>query len=184
MNEVVKTIKSRRCVRQYKPEQISDSDIQTLMDAAILAPNAMCQQKWHFSVIQNKDLLNKMVAVTRENMKSVEFFARRVEDPNYSPFFQAPAVIYVTADSKARFAVIDCSLAAENILLAAESLGIAACIMTSSEFLFASEKGKALKKEMGIPEGYEHVCAISLGYKIGPGPEARPRNKEVYNIVK
>jgi len=184
MNEVIKTIKIRRCIREYKTDQVKEADLKEILEAAILAPNAMCQQKWHFSVVQNQELMKKLVSAIRENMKSIPFFAQRCEDPNYSPFFQAPTLIFVSADSKVRFAPLDCALAAQNILLAAESLGLSTCIMTSSDLLFASDKGRALKNEIGIPEGYEHVCAITLGYRAVPIPEARPRDKSVYNIVK
>ena len=47
-----------------------------------------------------------------------------------------------------------------------------------------AKKGKAIKKEMGIPEGYTHVCAIALGYKEGESPVARPRNKDAVAYVK
>ena len=58
MNETIKFIKSRRSIRKYKEKQIEDSDVQTILDCAIHAPNAMNQQKWHFTVIQNKAMLN------------------------------------------------------------------------------------------------------------------------------
>ncbi len=83
-------------------------------------------------------------------------------------------MILITADKTARFAEIDCALTAENILIAAESLGLGSIIMTSTEFLFKSEKGEQLKKELGIPEGYEHVCTIALGYE----DENRRQNQE------
>jgi len=186
MNETLNVIKNRRSIRQFKDKQIAASELQAILECAIYAPNAMNQQKWHFTVIQNKDFLRRMVSITKENMMNsgIEFLAKRAGDPNFNPFFNAPTVIFVTADEKARFAQIDSALAAQNILLAAESLNIGSHIMTSSEFLFMSEKGKVLKKEMGIPEGYTHVCAIALGYKEGENPEAPPRNKDVINYIK
>jgi nitroreductase len=186
MNETVNIIKNRRSIRQFKDQQITDSELQTIMECAILAPNAMNQQKWHFSVIQNKDFLKKMVNITRENMMNsgVEFLAGRAKDPNFSPYFNAPTVIFVTAEEKTRFSQIDAALAAQNIIIAAESYNIGTHIMTSTEFLFASEKGQAIKKEMGIPDGYTHVCAIVLGYKEGETPVARPRNKDAITYIK
>ena len=186
MNETVNVIKNRRSIRQFKDQQIPDSILHTIMECAILAPNAQNQQKWHFSVIQNKDSLKRMVNITKDNMLSsgVEFLAGRAKDPGFNPYFNAPTVIFVTADEKARFSQIDAALAAQNILIAAESHNIGSHIMTSSEFLFTSEKGRAIKKEMGIPDGYTHVCAIALGYKESESPVARPRNKDVVTYVK
>jgi nitroreductase len=186
MNETVNIIKNRRSIRQFKDDQIPDPELQNIMECAILAPNAMNQQKWHFSVIQSKDFLKKMIDITRENMinSGVEFLAGRARDPNFNPYFNAPTVIFVTAEENTRFSQTDAALAAQNILIAAESYNIGSHIMTSTEFLFASEKGKAIKKEMGIPEGYTHVCAIVLGYREGEPPAARPRNKDVITYIK
>ncbi|MBN1190553.1 MAG: nitroreductase family protein [Dehalococcoidales bacterium] len=186
MNETVKTIQNRRSIRQFQERQIGDAELQDIMECAVMAPNAMNQQKWHFSVIQDKDLLRRIAEITIENMlnSGIDFFAARAQDPKFNPFFKAPTVIFVTADEKVRFAQLDAALAAENILIAAESLSVSSLIMTSSDLLFASQEGKALKKEMGIPEGYIHVCTILLGYREGEIPTARPRDKEVITYIR
>ncbi len=185
VNETLTVIRERRSIRAYKPEQISDSELDAILEAAICAPNAMNQQKWHFTVIQNKDLLQKITEVARENMKSgPEFMAKRAASPDFSPFFHAPTVIVITADSEARFVQIDCAASAQNIALAAKSLGIGSCLMTSPELIFSSEKGQELLKELGVPEGYKHVCTVTLGYTDGENPSPKPRNKEVISYLR
>jgi len=185
MNETLAVIKRRRSIRKYKPEQIADSELQAILEAAIWAPSAMNQQKWHFTVIQDKDFLQEITDVARERMKSgPEPMAKRAADPNFSPFFHAPTVIVISGDSNARFIQLDCALAAENIVLAAESLNIGSCVMTSPELIFSTEKGQALLKKMGVPDGYKHVCTVTLGYVEGDRPEPRPRNREVINYLR
>jgi nitroreductase len=56
LNQTLTVIMNRRSVRTYKPAQISDTELQTIMEAAINAPNGMNQQKWHFTVIQDKGM--------------------------------------------------------------------------------------------------------------------------------
>jgi nitroreductase len=126
-----------------------------------------------------------MVKILKENMinSGTEFLAERAKDPDFNLFGNAPTVILITADKTVRFAEIDCALAAENILIAAESLGLGSHIMTSTELLFTSEKGKELQKELGVPDGYEHVCVIALGYK-DERPATKPRRKDVINYIK
>ena len=63
LNETLQIIQQRRSVRKYKPEQIKDSELQAILQAAIYAPSAINQQKCHYTVIQNKDLLNQMVVI-------------------------------------------------------------------------------------------------------------------------
>lgn len=185
MNETLRVIKRRRSIRKYKPEQIANSELESVLEAAILAPNAMNLQKWHFTVIQNKDILQKITDVARESMKSgPERMAKRAASPDFSPFFHAPTVIVITGDSTSRFVKLDCSLAAQNIVLAAESLNIGSCIMTSPELIFKSEKGQKLLEELGVPEGYTHVCTVTLGYRDGDRPPAKPRKKDVVSYIR
>lgn len=185
MNETLSVIKRRRSIRSYRPGQISDSELEAVLEAAICAPSAMNQQKWHFAVIQSKDMLKKITDVAREVMKSgPEPVAKRAASPDFSPFFHAPTVIVITGDLTGRFVQIDCSLAAQNIVLSAESLNIGSCIMTSPDLVFKSENGKGLLKELGVPEGYNHVCTVALGYRDGDSPPAKPRNTEVFSYIK
>jgi nitroreductase len=186
MNETIKVIKSRRSIRKYQAKQITDPEVQMVLDCAIYAPNARNQQMWHFTVIQDKEMLNRMVAIIKENIMNsgIEFLIERASTPDYNTFYNAPTVVLVTGDEKAPFVLFDCGAAAQSIALAAKSLNIGSCVMTSSAFLFASEKGMKLKKELGIPEGYNHMCAVALGYPDGENPEAPPRNKEVIHYIK
>jgi nitroreductase len=186
MNETIKVIKGRRSIRKYKAKQITDSEIQKILDCAIYAPNARNQQIWHFTVIQNKDMLNRMVDIIKENIMNsgIEFLIEKASAPDYNTFYNAPTVVLVTGDEKNRLVQFDCGAAAQNIALAAKSLNIGSCVMTSSGFLFASEKGNRLKKELGIPKGYNHVCAVALGYQDCEDPEVPTRNQDVINYIK
>jgi nitroreductase len=71
MNETLKTIESRRSIRRYKLEQI--------LNTAIYAPSAVNQQKWRFTVIQNKDMLDRMVGIIKTNIirANAGFLAQR-----------------------------------------------------------------------------------------------------------
>ena len=185
MNEFVRIICNRRSVRQYKAKQISDADLTQILDAALAAPNAMNQQKWHFTVVQDKVTLERMAAIIKENMinSGNDLLANRASVPGYNTFYNAPTVILISADEKAKFVQIDCGAAAQNIALAAESLFLSSCIITSSSYLFSSQKGEELKKKLGIPAGYSHICSIALGYREGANPVAPPRNDRVITYI-
>jgi nitroreductase len=186
MNEALRVICNRRSVRQYKAKQIPDMELNQILDAALAAPNAMNQQKWHFTVIQDKVMIDRMVAIIKETMmkSGIDLLATRASIPGYHTFHNAPTVILISADDKSKFIQIDCGAAAENIALAAESLLISSCIITSSAFLFSSEKSEEMRKKLGIPHGYSHVCSVALGYKEGANPVAPPRNESVINYIK
>ena len=76
------SIKRRRSIRAYRPEQIANQELEAILEAAIWAPSAMNQQKWHFTVIQNKDMLQRITDVAREIMKAgPERMAQRAASP-------------------------------------------------------------------------------------------------------
>ena len=185
-NETLKVIRNRRSIRQYKAQQISDAEVQAIVEAAIYAPTAMNLQGWHFSVIQNKTLIEKLRSSMKENMRQsgVEAQVQSANDPAFNPFYNAPTMIVISAEKGSRFAQIDGGIAAENIALAATSLNIGSCIMTSSAMAYAGENAAALKQEAGFPQGYEHVCTIALGYIDGEIPIAPTRKSGSVNYVK
>ena len=87
---------------------------------------------------------------------------KRVKDPIYHTFCNAPTVILISADKTDP--QIECGLAAQNIMLAAESLHIGSCFILSSGILIKTEKGNALKKELAIPINYNYVYTIARIY--------------------
>ena len=186
MNETLTVIKNRRSIRKYRAEPIGDSELQSIMEAAIHAPNAMNQQKWHFTIIQDKAMFDKMLSIVKANVMNsgIEFLIKRASSPDFDIFHKAPTVVLITADEKAHFTEVECGAAAENIALAAESMNIGSCLIGMSQFLFASDKADEIKKELGIPEGYKFIISVALGYKEVENPPAPPRNKDVINYIK
>lgn len=65
MNEIIKNILNRRSVRKYKKEQIKIEELQAILEAGKYAPSAMNQQSWHFTVVQNKEVLRKIDEATK-----------------------------------------------------------------------------------------------------------------------
>jgi nitroreductase len=126
-----------------------------------------------------------MRASMKDNMRNTGVAAHiaRADDPAYIPFYNAPTVILISAEAGSRFAQIDGGIAAENIALAAESLNIGSVIMTSSAMVFTGANAAELEKELGLPDGYAHVCTIALGYKA-ESPITPERKSGLVNYVK
>ena len=185
MNETITVIKNRRSHRKYKPEQISEAEFQAILESAVHAPSAMNQQRWHFTVIQDKATLEKLVNIIKENIinSGNEMMAKRASTPDFNPFYDAPTLVLITADETAPFTQIDCGAAAENIALAAESLNIGSCLIAMSGFIFESDSADEVKKELGIPEGYKHVISVALGYKENENPPTPQKKTDVINYI-
>lgn len=186
INEILEVIRQRRSIRFYDSRQVTEEALSAILETALFAPTAMNQQKWHFSIVQSKSVLAKMDRIVKENKQGskISYFVKNIEEKDYHSYYQAPTVVVISGEKKARFVEIDCGAAAQNMTLAAESFGIGSCIMTSSEFLFHSMEGQAMKKILGIPEGYEHVCCVTLGYKRSEKIAAPPRNREVFSYIR
>jgi nitroreductase len=146
----------------------------------------MNQQKWHFTIIQNRETLEKLAKTAVENMlkSPIPFFVERAKDPNFNVFNRAPTVVVITADEKAGFTDLDCGMAAQNITLAAESLEINSCVMGLPSAIFEGDNADAIKKELGIPAGYRFVISIALGYRDMETPPAPPRNRDIINYIR
>ncbi len=186
MNPTLEVIQSRRSIRKYRQAQITEAELEQLLQAAIYAPSARNQQKWHFSVIQDCTLLDRMVPAIKDGIlrSGNEFLMQRVSDPAYHTFYHAPTVILISADENSVSAQIDCGAAAENIALAGESLNIGSCLITSSHWAFASDNDKSFARQLGIPDGYTHILSIAIGYKAEPNPPAPERNLNVVTYLR
>jgi nitroreductase len=98
-------------------------------------------------------------------------------------YYKAPTVILVSGKKEAIAPLVDASAAIQNMLIAAESLGIGACWIGFAKFYFT---GPDQYRKLGIPEGYEVLYGVSLGYKP-EGPVAKPparKNEKFYNVIK
>ncbi len=173
MNEAIKNIYERRSVRSFLPKQITKEELTTVLEAGIQAPSAMNRQSWYLLGVQNPAYV--------EGIRKLCVKARGM-DENDNPFYGAPTIILVFGSGNHELAVRDGSLALQNMMLAAHSIGLGSVWINCVNDAFVTEEGKALAKEMGLPEGYEPVGSLAIGLSDG----AKPRDKVVekkYKIV-
>jgi nitroreductase len=185
MNETIKTILNRRSTRAYKAEQIKEEELNAILEAGEFAPSAINEQPWNFTVIQNKELLNKINNACKEMFikSGNKMFADRAKDENFSVLYNAPTFIIVSGAPNTIAPQVDCALALENIFLAAESLNIGSCWINAPINLLNSEDGKSLKSELKIPADYTTYAAGAFGYKAMDASPA-PRKENMINIIK
>lgn len=182
-NEVIKTIRSRRSTRKYKELQITKEELQTIITAGIQAPSANNSQSWHFTVIQNKDMINAMSDKTKEVMLSSD--NKNIVNFAKSPvniFYNAPTVIIVSGKKEVESSLVDCSAAIENMLLACESIRLGAVWIGFVRYLFTLSDEV---KKLNLPDGYEAFYAVSIGYKSDDSiSDPLKRNIDVVNYIK
>lgn len=185
-NETLKIIKNRRSTRSFKEEQIKDEELQTVLEAGLYAPSAMNQQAWHFTVVQDKEILDAISYNSKEVAKQIdnEHIQNLANNDKFNVFYGAPTVVIVSGDENAFLIDADCAAATENMLIAAESIGLGSCWVNFSMFVFNGEKSEQCKQRLGIPAGFKPYYSVALGYKTVGAINAPARKENTINYIK
>lgn len=191
MNELTELIVSRRSVRKFKTEQITEECLQAILKAGIYAPNGINAQRWHFTVIQNEDILKELNVLVRKafaknvdsDNKIIKMTANAARNDKYSFYYGAPTVILVSSDVANQNAIADCVCAVENILLAAYAEGLGSVYINQPTWFDNEPEIRELLTKTGVPKN-DHVCAsAAIGYIDGK-PGKAIRNEDVVSYIR
>ena len=177
-NETLETIRRRRSTRAYLPKQVADEEVQAVVEAGLCAPSGG-GGAWHFTVVQNAKLIGRMdrAAKLYASACGLPWLEQLGKDEAFHSVYHAPTVVLVSGDEQNICAVPDTAAATENMLLAAESIGLGACWGYFVTQCFLGGEGDALRQELSIPAGYTVYTSVMLGYRAGevpPAPEHGP----------
>ena len=168
MNDTLRILKARRSCKSYQDRQITDAELDAVLEAGTYAPTGRNQQSPILVAIQDKETIARLSRMNAAIMGA-----------DIDPFYGAPTVVAVLADKNWPTRVYDGSCVMENMMIAAESLGLGARWIHRAKEEFESEEGKALLRAWGIQGEYEGIGHCLLGYWAGEKPAAPPR-KEGY----
>lgn len=144
--DTIKTIRDRRSIRKYKPDEVTDGDLHTILESGRWAPSASNKQPWHFIIIRDQGMRNKLADIH-----------------NYGRFMrESPVVIVVLGDpaKHPRYHLADGHQAVQNMLLTAHSLGLATCWMGVRDTAYEPQFREALD----VPHELRIICSVSLGH--------------------
>lgn len=170
--ELTEAIRLRRSVRKYKSDRIPEQVIKELVELAAWAPSGSNGQPWIFVVVENREYLQNLSDRAKtfllERIKAapaLERYQGVLSNPQFNIFYDAPTLVLICGDTNAHTFRNDCSMAAQNLMLSAWERGVGSCWIG-----FATGIGNApdVKRELKIPEEYELVAPIVLGYPDGP----------------
>ena len=171
--EGLKMLEERRSCRAYKPEQITEEQLQAVLRAGTYAPTGMGRQSPIIVAVQDRqtiDTLNRMNAQIMGN-------------PEANPFYGAPTVLIVLADRSIPTHFYDGCCVMDNLLNAAEAAGLGACWIHRAREEFESDEGKAMLAQWGIEGDYVGIGHCILGYREGDRPAPAPRTENsVYYV--
>ena len=180
----IEAIHTRYSCRAFTDRRPSDEDLRTIAEAAVAAPSGMNRQLWRIVVVKNEELLRDLGI---EGMKNLAAYPDkgaydRIMSRGGKLYYNAPCMIVVpiAKAEKADAELFDCGIVAENIALAATSLGIDNLICGLAAFSFAGEKRAEFIRRLEFPDGYEIGIAVLLGYAANLG--GKPHEPDLSKI--
>ena len=190
MNEIMKTIMHRRAIRRFDERQIEEDVLQEILQAGLYAPSAGGRQGVIFAVCQDREVNERLGKIKRANshprMASGSNYVSKeqpsiADDPNLTnAFYDAPTVITMFAPKDFLFSVDDCAAVAENMMLAADSMGVGSCYVGQGWTAFADPYGQEILNKWEIPVDRYAVMQLLLRYpREGDAhPAAKPRKAD------
>ncbi len=161
MNETVRTILSRRSVREFTDEEIPEKQLEMILKCGYYAPSGHNMQTWQFTVIRDHDkieALKELVGRVAEEQKVVLYG------------FENPKVlILISNDKRNPNGIQDSSCAAENMMLAAQSYGIGSTWINVLRTLCDEPEIREVLDSYGIPANHNVWAMVALGYPKAPG---------------
>lgn len=194
MKTVMEAIMHRRAIRRFEEKQVEEESLQQILEAGLYAPSAGGRQGVIFAVCQDKEVNERLGKIKRANsnphMATGSSFVSReqpsiADDPNLTnAFYGAPTVITFFAPKNFLFSVDDCATAAENMMLAADSLGIGSCYIGEGRTAFADPYGREILHRWNIRTDYHAVMQLLLGYPREGDRHPEPKQRKEGRVLR
>lgn len=194
MKSVMEAILHRRAIRRFDTRQVGEAELKQILDAGLYAPSAGGRQGPLFVVCQDAQVNLRLGRIKRANshphMATATSYVSKeqpsiADDPTLTnAFYDAPTVITIFAPKNFLFAAEDCAVAAENMMLAADALGIGSCYIGQGWTAFADPYGQEILQTWGIRTDYCAVMQLLLGYPRAGDPHPTPKPRKEGRILR
>jgi nitroreductase len=184
MNEVIKAIHERKSVRRFLPDQLKDDAIMAIIEAGNQAPSGHNTQPVCSTVVQNPELIRHINDAAKGVLRGsdVEWIRKFGESERYHLLHNAPTVVIISVKEGIYSPVADASAAIENMLLAAQSLGIGSVWIGLISAYFQLEEAR---ETLRIKDGFNPLYAVCLGYEDPAKVLQKPaRHDVVYEWIR
>ena len=173
--ELFEAIKGRRSIRSYTEEEVTDEELNVMLEAAIRAPSPCNKQSWRFVFVRKPETIEKLYKAASYSTQHQIF----VKKAKVVIVVCSDLNIYKTFPHKERalslFTIQETAAATQLLLLAAHALGLGACWVS----LFSDEQ---VKEALNLPQGIRPMIMIPLGHtKSKTNPKSRKPLKDVVN---
>ena len=194
MPDVLQTIAHRRAIRRFDARQIDEEALQKILQAGLYAPSAGGRQGVLLVICQDREVNLRLGRIKRANshprMATGNNYVSReqpsiADDPKQTnAFYDAPTVITLFAPKNFLFAAEDCAVTAENMMLAADALGIGSCYIGQGWTAFADPYGQEILKKWAIPIDRYAVMQLLLGYPRAGDAHPTPKPRKSGRVLR
>ena len=179
VNPVLSSIMARRSIRKYLDKPVEHEKLEIIVKCGINAPSGMNRQPWIVRVVEDQKLIADVTEVFKQ--ENPEQVARDKDFKNM--FRNAPNLICVCTPAKGG-GELDAGLLGENMMLAAQSMGLGTCCLGGPvRFLLSNEKCKFFLDRLDIPADYKLNYILAIGYP-DEQPNAKPRDASKVKYIK
>lgn len=167
MNEAIQNILTRRSIRDFTNRPVTRDILETLLECGMQAPSGHNMQTWRFTVLQDAARIAALKTTARDVAKRNKVYFYGFNNP--------VALILVSNDRRNRDGVQDCSCAAQNIMLAAHSLGLGSVWLNPLMTICDEPEIRSMLRAFDVPDEHIVWATIALGY---PAQEGRLLEKK------
>ena len=179
VNPVLSNIMARRSIRKYLDKPVEHEKLEAVVKCGINAPSGMNRQPWIVRVVEDQKLIADVTEVFKQ--ENPEQVAREKDFKNM--FRNAPNLICVCTPANGG-GELDAGLLGENMMLAAQSMGLGTCCLGGPvRFLLSNEKCKFFLDRLDIPADYKLNYILAIGYP-DEQPDAKPRDASKVKYIK
>lgn len=157
-NQVLEVMKTRSSTRAYTDEALAESELEAVLEAGLQAPTGMNRQEIRFSVVRGD---NPILTELDEEKRRL----RGQEKQQHNFYYEAPVLIFLSAEDNFKWSKVDAGIAVQNMALAAESMGLGTLIIGCVYDALNGDKKEYFSRALQIPEGYSFEIALAVGHK-------------------
>ncbi len=164
--DAIEALETRRSIRTYGNEAVDDAVLQRIAQAGLMAPSGNDCQGTVIAIVTDRAVRD---ALSRLNAQ--------IRGTDSDPFYGAPAVLAVLADTSCSNYLFDGALVMGNLMNAARAEGLGSCWIAKAKEQFQTEEGRALLRQWDIPDTYEGIGNCIIGYSAEGEPSPSPRRE-------
>lgn len=182
-NDTLQAIFERRSIRRFTEQALTQDELDTLIDVALASPTGMNAQPWTFRFVTRQALITDMNQAAMDHFRATgnQAVIDRMTARHESIFYGAPLVVVISLPVENQDG-LDAGIAVANLAIAAQSMGLASCIIGLASAAFAGVHQAELATKLGWPDDHRFAISIAIGH-AATTKEAHERRPEKVRII-